>query len=436
MLPSLRLILLTAAAAPVFLAGAFSPVLTVIGAVYVLILAGCMVADALLLPRKRQIVLQRLLPQRLSLGAQTPVRFEVHNATGRTVEIRLTEDLPGEFQARPEQCVGTFEPDARGTLEYRLLARRRGRYPLGRVDVRVLPVMGLFYRQFRLNLPAEVQVFPNLVDLRRYDLLVRRGLTREQGLARLRQIGEGSEFESLRPHATGDPMGRVDWKATARRARLIVRNYQPERQQSVLVAIDLGRATAGEFEGISRLDYLVNAALMLAYVALRQNDLFSLVAFSDRVESYLPPVRGLNNIDRVARALYELQPRLVEADYARACHFLGLKNRKRSLICLMTDVIDRQASEVIIAYLGRFARYHLPLAVTLADPHLRALGEGALTPDTDVYAKAVALDTLAAREQALGDMRRYGVLVLDVEPRHLTVELINRYLLIKSTRRL
>ena len=327
-------------------------------------------------------------------------------------------------------------PGQRHELEYRLTAHQRGRYVLDGLDVRALPARGLFYRQFRFDQPTTVEVYPNLVDLKRYELLIRQGLTHEAGLARLRQIGQGSEFESLRPYNTGDPMSRIDWKATAKRGSLIVRNYQPQRRQSILVAIDAGRATAGEFAGTSRLDYLVNAALMLAYVTLRQGDWFSLVAFSDEIHSYLPPVRGLANIDRVARSLYELQPNLVESDYGQACRFLDLKSRKRSLICLMTDVIDRYANDEVLAYMARFARRHLPLAVTLADPDIHAIADGPLGACEDVYSKAASLEVLMARREALTFMRRRGVDVLDVHPDALSVELINRYLLIKATRRL
>ncbi len=231
-------------------------------------------------------------------------------------------------------------------------------------------------------------------------------------------------------------MSRIEWKATAKRAKLIVKNYEPERQQSILVAIDVGRATAGEFGGLSRVDYLVNATLMLAYVALRQKDWFSMVAFSDGIESYLPPVNGLKNIDRVARSLFELQPRLVESDYGAACRFLGLKNRKRSLLCMMTDVVDRDASSVVIAYMTRFARYHLPLAITLSNPEIRQVAEEPLTSCKDHYSKAAALDTLAERDKALLSMRQKGISVPDVPPDRLTPELINRYTLIKSLHRL
>jgi uncharacterized protein (DUF58 family) len=274
------------------------------------------------------------------------------------------------------------------------------------------------------------------VDLKKYELFARRGLNYDQGLAKLKMIGMGSEFESLRRYVNGDEMSRIEWKATAKRMKLIVKNYQPEKQQSIIVAIDVGRATAGEFGGFSRVDYLVNATLMLAYVALRQNDWFSMIAFSDKIESYLPPVNGLKNIDRVARSLFELQPHLVESDYGAACRFLGLKNRKRSLLCMMTDVVDADASNVIIAYMARFARYHLPLTVTLSNPEVQSIAEEPLVKSDDLYSKAVALDTLAARSKALLLMRQKGITVLDVPPNRLTPELINRYTMIKSKHQL
>ena len=435
MLPAPRLILLVMAAAPVLLGGAVWEPFIGVGVLYLVLLAALALVDALLLPRRSSLRVRRVMPPRVSLGAPTRVVFEVETSLRRRVEIRLAEDLPENLSAAPAEVAGTFEPGARGTLEYRFTATKRGRYTLSAVDVRILPSGGLFYRQFRLPLAAEIDVFPNLVNLKRYELLLRRGHAYE-GMARLRQIGQGWEFESLRPYATSDDSGRIDWKATAKYSRLVVRNFQPERQQSVLLAIDAGRATAGEFAGMTRLDYFVNAALMLAYVSLRQGDVFSLVAFSDRIESYLPPIRHIKSIDRVARALYALEPRLVESDYGAACRFLGLKNRKRSLVCLMTDIIDPESGGVVMAYMARFARYHLPLIVTLTDRDVRAVAEEPLAKAPDLYSKAVALDMRAARQEALETMRQQGVSVLDVEAKALTPDLINRYLSIKSARRL
>ncbi|KPK76057.1 MAG: hypothetical protein AMJ79_08505 [Phycisphaerae bacterium SM23_30] len=436
MLPSRRLISMVFAAAPIFLGGTFFEPLTGLGVVYVIFLLVYMVFDAVLLVRRRQITIEREIPERISLSVPVRIAFQVRNTSRRRLDIYLAEQLPVGLEAQPAQCSGTFDPRASGTLQYRLVARRRGRHLLNQLDVRILPRMGLFYRQYVVKMPAAVQVFPNLVDPKRYELMIRRGQPYEQGWARLRQVGQGSEFESLRYYLEGDDVSRIDWKATAKRSRVIVKNYEPQRQQNVLVALDLGRATAGEFQGVSRLDYLINATLMLAYVCLRQGDWFSLVAFSNRIENYLPPVRNLKSVERAARALYELEPRLVESDYDAACRFMGLKNRKRSLICLMTDIIDRQANADVLGYLARFARYHLPLLVTLTNPEIKMVADEPLSKCQDHYSKATALDVLAARQEALTAMRHQGVLVLDVEPKKLTLQLINRYLEIKTTRRL
>ncbi len=435
-LPTPRLVVLVAAAAPMFLAGGLHDAFSAAGIVYLAIVSVYVLLDALFLPRRSQIILTRAVPNRVSIGVPTRVAFEIKNRTRREVEIRMADDLPARLEAIPSSCVARIRAREDCRLEYRLLATQRGRYLLSRADVRVLPRLGLLYRQFSVQLPATIHVFPNLVNVRRYELLLRRGMMLEQGVGRLRQIGQGTEFESLRQYTIGDDMSRVEWKATAKRSRLIVKNFEPERQQSVLIAIDVGRATAGEFNRMSRLDYLVNAALMLGYVALRQGDWFSLVAFSNRIESYLPPVRRIQGIDRVARALYELEPRLIESDYAVVSRFLTVRHRRRGLICLMTDVLDHEASADVISCLTSLARRQLPLAVTLSNPELRAVADEPLSRCADPYSKAVALDVLDSRRKALAAMRRQGVGVLDVEPPALTVELINRYLMIKSMRRL
>jgi uncharacterized protein (DUF58 family) len=436
MLPSLRLIVLVMAAAPLFLAGALYEGAAAAGVVYLMALTFCTAFDVLLLPRRRHIAIMRKVPRRVSVGHPTALTFTVQNRSRRRLLVQLAPDHPEEIDICPAQVQAYVCPGQTVDLPLRLTAHRRGTHPLEHVHVRALPAAGLLYRQFRLDLGDTIDVFPNLMNVGRVELLTRRGLSYEQGLARLRSIGQGYEFESLRHYVPGDDVARMEWKVTARRADLIVKNFEPERQQSVLVAIDVGRATAGEFAGLSRVDYLVNATLMLAFVALRQRDQFSLLAFSDRIESYLPPVTGIKNVERVAQALFRLQPRLVESDYGGACRFLGLKNRKRSLLCVMTDVIDRQASDVLIGYMARFARYHLPLAVTLSNPEVQRVAYEPLPSCTDPYSKAVALDVLAAREEALISMRRKGVSVLDVAPHNLTPQLINRYTLIKTRRRL
>ncbi len=436
MLPNHRLILLTLPAAGLLLAGAIVPPLVLAGLLYVLVLGAAAGVDALLLPGRKGVEVRRRFPQRVSLGEPARVLYEVWNRSRRTVEVRIAEDFPERTHWVGEPPVGVFAPGARGTLEGHVQANLRGRCEIAGADVRLAPAPGLLIRQFRLREPLTIEVFPALGDLQRYELLLRRGLLWEQGLNRLRRLGQGTEFESLRAYVPGDEMAKVDWKASAKQQKLVVRNHQPERRQSVLVVIDAGHSAAAEMGGLTRLDYFVSGAVMLAYAAMRQGDWFSLVAFSDRIVSYLPPVRGKGSVERVARALYEVTPQLVAADYAAACRFLDLHHRRRSLICLMTDVVDREASALIIANMARWAHRHLPLAVTLRDPDLQSFYDRPLADADDPHALAAAVSVVSAREEALTAMRKHGVGVLDTDPRTLTPDLIQRYMEIKASHRL
>ncbi len=436
MLPSGRLAIAVAAPALLFVLGALFPPLIAVGVLYLLSLAVYATVDLLALPRRRSFDFERRAPERVSLGVGVPVEVEIVNRSRRSQTISVAEDLAEDLETEPAACKVDLDPGERATLQYRLTARRRGPYTLDAMDVRILPARGLFYRQFRLKQASELQVVPNVQNITRYQLLLRRGMEREAGVARLRQAGRGTEFESLRLYVPGDEMARVDWKATARRGQLVIRNRQPERRQSILVLLDVGRATAGEFRGLNRLDYLINATLMLSYVALRQRDRFGLLAFSNRIESYLPVVQDIAGIEKVVQALYKLQPQLVESDYGRACHFLAARHSKRSLVCLMTDVIDRHASNEVLDYLAQMARYHLAMAVTLRNPEVQELADQPLRETEDAYVKAVALDAVTARQEALAAMRRRGVDVLDVGPEMVLPALLNRYALIKSRGRL
>jgi len=432
MLPSSRLILLVLGASPVFLAGSLYPPLLPAAFFYLLFAAVYAVCSAVTLPSRKDVRINRVVPERISVGVPTRIFVDIENLSRRTLRISLAENITEEMHISPGTLSATLCARERTTLEYRLTVNRRGKFDLQMFHVRLLPAAGALYRQYSLKQPAELKVYPNLMNLERHKLLTRKGLSHEEGISRVRDLGAGSEFESLRNYVVGDDYGKIEWKASARRNSLIVKKYEPERRQSVVVLLDVGRATSGEFNELSLVDYLVNAALMMAYVTLRQKDWFSLVAFSDRIEAYLPPIQGVANIDKVAQALYDVQPRLVESDYDLVCHFISQRHRKRSLFCMMTDILDSKASSVMISHMSRIRRYHLPLLVTLANSEIDFLYNMPLQDCESPYAKAVAIDVKLSRKEALVMMRHRGISVLDVSPDRLTTELINRYVQIKT----
>ncbi|MBV9775374.1 MAG: DUF58 domain-containing protein [Gemmatimonadetes bacterium] len=420
-LPSKRFLLLLAVLSPLFLLGA-APALAVDA---LLLLAA--VADALLAPRRRDLRVERHSPARLSLGATGEVELVVSNATDRSLRLRATDDLP-PLLAR--EGVDTYEltvgPRHRETVRYRVRAAERGDASLGDLHLRVSGPLGLVWVQRRERRSDPVRVQPGVLEVRRYRLLGLRNRLHEAGIRNVRQRGEGGSFESLREYVRGDDPRTLDWKASARRGTLTVRQYEAERRQNVLLAIDAGRLMTQRIDGRERIDHALSAALLLADVAAQHGDRVGLLVFADRVEQYLPPARV--SLSRLADALGSVQARMVEPNYPAAFTYLAKQLRRRSLLVIFTDVIDAAASGALVSHLIRSAGRHLPLAVALRNPELEAVASAPAADEPAVFRRAAAEELLQARAAALTAMQRAGVLVADARPQDAAPAVVNRYL--------
>jgi uncharacterized protein (DUF58 family) len=292
--------------------------------------------------------------------------------------------------------------------------------------------LGTFTRQARYPAQAAVKVYPNVLDVRKYDLLARKGLLYELGLRQARIFGMGTEFERLREYNTDDEFRRINWKATARRGKPIAAEYETERSQYVLSVIDTGRLMRPPIGDLAKLDYVINTALLLTYVALLKGDHVGLLTFADDVSTYLAPRNKRGQFALMLEALYNVQFQPVEPDYARALGYLSLKNPRRSLVVVFTDLVTLDAARPLIAHMSRLAQRHLPLCVTISDPNI-ARYTGQATPTSDAaYQRAVAEMLRDERQVVLDTLNRHGVLTLDVPADKLTVSVINTYLELKA----
>jgi uncharacterized protein (DUF58 family) len=406
-------------------------------------LAAAVWVDGLLAPqagaRPPHLVATREAPPAFSVGRPGEVTYHWRNGAPRAARLRLRE-------VRPALLGGVQPPrwirvPARGAARETVpvTPARRGRQGGGGGGGFVLDSvgpLGLGVRRERIALPWEVAVYPPLVTARLQASVARAQRRREQGITPLRRLGEGRLFESLRDWVPGDDLRHIDWKATARRGKVITRQYEAERRQQVLLVLDLGRLLTAEIGGVSRLEYVVRAALELAYAAVQHDDNVGVMAFADGVQHFVAPQRGRLALKRVLDVLARVEPRLVEPDYPGAFRYLAARNRKRALTVLFTDVIDRFASDALVANVASLRPRHLPLAVTLQNPelhHVAALRPGAAH---DAFRKAAAEELLRAREEALGHMRRAGVLVLDVPPQRAAEAVVTKYLDLKRRGRL
>src|SRR5256884_8906585 len=385
-----------------------------------LALAAAVWVDGLLAPQAgpspRHLVAVREAPPAFSVGRPGEVTYHWRNGAPRTARLRLRE-------VRPELLGGAQPPrwirvPARGQARETVpvTPARRGRQTGGGFVLDSVGPLGLGLRRERIALPWEVAVYPPLVTVRLQASVARARRGGEEGSTLRRRRGEGRLFESLRDWLRGDDLRHIDWKARGRRGKVIPRQFGAERRQQVLLVLDLGRLLTAEIAGFSRLEYVVRAALELAYTAVQHDDNVGVMAFAAGVQHFVAPQRGRLALRRRLEVLTRVEPQLVEPDYPGAFRYLAARNRKRALTVLFTDVIDRFASDALVAHVASLRPRHLPLAVTLQNPELNSVA--ALRPAVahDAFRKAAAEELLRARDEALGHMRRAGALVLDVPP--------------------
>jgi uncharacterized protein (DUF58 family) len=389
-------------------------------------------------PGTRDLTVEREAPPAFSVGRTGEVGYRWVNRSRRRVRLRAREirpDLLGGLQAPRSVAVGG-EDEFRERLPVEPVGRGRTREGSGAFVIDSRGPLGLGVRRGWLAVPWDVVVYPPLVSARLRASVAEARRRREPGVTPVRRLGEGRLFESLREWVAGDDVRNIDWKATARRGKVIARQYEAERRQQVLLVLDTGRLLSGEMGGVSRLDYVVQAALELAYAAVQHDDNVGVMAFADGVQHFVPPQRGRAGLRRVLDVLTVLQPTLVEPDYPGAFRYLAVRNRKRALTVLFTDVIDRLASEALVAHVATLRPRHLPLAVTLRNPELDAVAGLRPVVVEDAFRKAAAEELLRAREEALTHIRRAGVLVLDVPPQRAAQAVVASYLELKRRGRL
>jgi uncharacterized protein (DUF58 family) len=440
MIPSLRLLLLLLLAAPLVAGAAFGPLFVAMAVIYLLLVAGLLISDLLLTPRPDSLELERINDTRLSIGAANLITLLLANRSSRPLRFTLRDEYPDEIVADTRFLSGTLEPYGVFEGRYHLTPNRRGDYRFGNTVVRYQSLLGMFVRQARYPTAAAVKVYPNVLEVRKYDLMARKGLLYELGLRQARIFGQGSEFERLREYNPDDEFRRINWKATARRGKPIAAEFETERSQYVVCAIDSGRLMRppvdnpqnSEAPNLARLDYVINTALLLTYVATLKGDHVGMLSFADEVGAYLAPKRGKGQFYRVLETLYNVQSEAVEADYTRALSYLSLKNRRRSLIVVFTDLVTLDSAKPLIASMARLAQRHLPLVVTISDPNV-AREVGIVASDSAMlYRRAVAEMLTDERQVILDTLNRSGVLTVDVPADKLTVSVINTYLELKA----
>lgn len=389
----------------------------------------------------------RAIPEVLSLARPVEVQLELQNKSRRKIEVHVQEALfsgaraeqieeepeAGEVptEPRPLPLKLKLDPGAVHRARYRLTAMQRGTHTLGDHFIRYRSGLGLFIRQLRLPAKDVLRVYPDVQAVRQYDLLARTD-RRLAGARLMRLRGGDTEFERLRDFSPDDEWRRIDWRATARRSKLTVREYQLEQNQNLVFMLDCGRFMTAVWGGLTALDHALNATLMLSHVALRAGDRVGLLAFEEQTVRLLKPTGGHAASNRLIRATYDLFPRLVEPDYAAAFAKLRMHVKSRTLVVFITHAVDAPAAARIQRHARELLPRHLPLVVLLRDAELEARANTPGDSDRERCEQAAAAELLEWRHRQTEELRRAGVLVLDVLAEELTGALVSRYLEVKA----
>lgn len=389
-------------------------------------------ADLFTLPRKRDYAVQRTVGRTASLKKPHRVELTIIAQTSRTRFLEIRDDLPQEFTAEPKEFQFFLAGDSQASLTYELTSSRRGLFRLEWTYLRIRSRLTLWKRYLRYPEVSVIHVYPDMKQMSQFAMLARTNRLSLLGVRRTRRVGTDNEFERLRDYTPDDNYKSIDWRSTARRRKLTVKDFQANQSQRLIFMLDCGRMMTNEASGVSLLDHAMNAMLLLSYVALSRGDSVGLITFSDEIHSFVPAQGGQKHMNRLLHASFDRFPRLVESRYDQAFLYLGAHCRKRSLVVLLSNVIDEVNRMQVEQYLANLVGRHLPLGVLLRDRRLYDYADMPHPYGQDLYRAAAAADILSWRNQMLVDLETKGVLSVDVFPEDLAAPLINRYLEIKA----
>ena len=401
------------------------------------LLVGATIADFFLLyKRKRMVNGHRECSDRFSNGDENQVTLSIESNFSRPLHLEVIDEIPVQFQ-RHDICFYTdIIPRGQAVIHYQLRPTTRGVYGFGHIRIFAMTRLHLVQRRFTCGEPKDIKVYPSYLMLHQYELLAMSNNLHEMGVKRIRRIGHNTDFEQIKDYVPGDDYRTINWRATARRSlsglRLMVNQYQEERSQPIYNVIDKGRMMQQAFGGMTLLDYAINAALVLSYVAIRKEDRAGLVTFCDQFESFVAASRQPGQMRLLQDTLYHEQTKFGESDFSALLVGLSHHVSRRSLMVLYTSFTGLISLRRQLPYLRQLALRHRLLIVFFEDEELRNVNKGQRVLSTEQYYQQVIGEKFAFEQRLITqELRQYGILSLLTTPRQLSVDVINKYLEIK-----
>lgn len=403
---------------------------------YNILLFVLLAVDHILTPGTKELEVTRLSENKLSLGTDNEILISIRNNSNYMLSVEVFDEVPVYINVKQRIVKIKAVPHQECHGGYFVVPEKRGEFGFGKIHLRYKGVLKFCTKAGKFNLEQNYKVYPNLKDLRKYSFAALKKSQMIHGMKKTRTYGIGTEFESLKEYAEGDEYRKVNWMATARANKLIVNTYEPERNQQIYIMLDSSRVMNSEIEYIKKLDYAINSAFLLAEIAGKKGDNIGLLVFDSEVKRFVKPGKGMVQFQIIAENLYNVEENFVTADYNNALMYLNVNQQRRSLLCIFTELFNASEAIALVKALRSTAKNHLPLVITIKDMRLYELANTDIKDSKDVFLKGAAMKHIEEREKIQRIFFESGIACLDVPPDKLSMEVVNKYLTMKSMMRI
>ena len=432
-----RLFIGLGCAAILFLLTFFFPWLGIVPVVFFWLVIVLLLVDILLLYRlPKGVFAKRISPERLSNGDENEISIYIESFYAFAVDIEIIDEIPHQFQKRDVLFETGLTSRQHKLLNYLLRPTKRGEYEFGFLRVYVQSPLKLVSRRFNFEQAETLPVYPSFLQMRKYELMAISNRLNEIGIKKIRRLGHSMEFEQIKNYVAGDDYRTVNWKATARQGNLMVNTYTEERSQHVYCVIDKSRAMKMPFEGLSLLDYAINASLVLSSVAILKEDKAGIITISDRKGAVVAADKCPTQLNKIMEVLYREKTRYLETNMELLYNTIRGTLKQRSLVVFFTNFESMSALERQLPFLKRIAKFHLLVMVFFENTELKTLSEQSASNVEGIYIKTIAEKFVYEKKLIVRELARHGIQSILTAPKNVTVNTINRYLELKANQKI
>jgi uncharacterized protein (DUF58 family) len=397
------------------------------------VIGGVVLADALLLFNKNtRLSATRKSPKLMSLGDENRIFLDIENRSIHRLTVNVVDEIPMQFQKRDFEMSLTMSADEARRTHYDLTPTERGAYHFGDINLFATSFLGLVERRFVSKAEQMTPVYPSVIQMKNYELKAFRQISHQTGIKKIRRLGHSYEFEQIKNYVAGDDFRTVNWKASSRRAVLMVNQYEDERSQQVYCVIDKSRVMRMPFGGLTLMDHAINATLVMSNIILKKKDKAGLLSFSDKIGSTLAADNSPNQLGKILNELYREKEGKGEASYELLYYAARQLIKGRSLLMLFTNFESQFALERVLPTLRLLNNMHLLVVVFFINTEIEDFAKGDAETTEDIFHKTIAQKYRDDKTQMVQKLRQYGIQSILTRPEDLNINTINKYLELKS----